>query len=216
MPPPPSPAGTPLGAWVRILCGGAANSNPPSRGEAYSLTPPNGGETIREDPRGGARSSYPCIRGSASQPSNPRPRGEAYLPTLRIGGEDWGNTARSNTHAAPYPTSQWGGGVPLPYRQWLGSPHCLLGSYKGTSSAGANSRLRPAASRVRIPLPYPTDEGPLGARLTACGEAASLPVGQGGKTRGIQRGVRAALPSSGPRVLAGYLGKRHADQSWPP
>ena len=103
MPPPPSPAGTPLGAWVRILCGGAADSNPPSRGEAYSLTPPNGGETIREDPRGGARSSYPCIRGSASQPSNPRPRGEAYPPTLRIGGEDWGNTARSNTHAAPYP-----------------------------------------------------------------------------------------------------------------
>ena len=106
--------------------------------------------------------------------------------------------------------------MPLPYRQWLGSPHCLLGSYKGTSSAGANSRLRPAGSRVRIPLPYPTDEGPLGARLTACGEAASLPVGQGGKTRGIQRGVRAALPSSGPRVLAGYLGKRHAGQSWPP
>jgi len=215
-PRPPARRGPPWGRGCVSSAGALPTPTHRPVGKRIPLPHPTAGKPLgrtRVEERGAATPASGAVH--PSPPTHGLVGKRTSLPCETV--VKTGGIPRGATHMQLPTPHRSGGGCALTLSAVAGcSPHCLLGSYKGTSSAGANSRLRPAASRVRIPLPYPTDEGPLGARLTACGEAASLPVGQGGKTRGIQRGVRAALPSSGPRVLAGYLGKRHADQSWPP
>ena len=118
----PQPGGDPPGG---ISSAGAlpANSNPQPRGEAYSLTPPNGGGTIRGVRVEVLGAAYPYAKGSASSPPTHSPVGKRTpLPRWPVGktrGISRGARA-ALPGRAPYTSGRSGrdpiadsGGVPL-------------------------------------------------------------------------------------------------------
>ena len=109
--------------WGHILCGSTADSNPQPRGEAYSLTPPNGGGTIRGVRVEVLGAAYPYAKGSASSPPTHSPVGKRTpLPRWPVGktrGISRGARA-ALPGRAPYTSGRSGrdpiadsGGVPL-------------------------------------------------------------------------------------------------------
>ena len=123
--------------WGHILCGGAANSDPQTRGEAFSPTPLNGGEAIRGARVEERRAAYP-FSGVAHPALQPTVLWGSVLlyPVGR-----WGRLGESSVeqHSCnSLPHNAVGGGCALTLPASGGTlPRCPVGAPRGISPAGA-------------------------------------------------------------------------------
>jgi len=193
---------------------GANSRLRPVQQGAYSLTLPHRRGAIRGAPHNLWGSSVPTRRPGGGRLGEYSVEHALHCPPA--GPVSWrviwatamltshGRHADQSWRLSPHPYGNQSVGGPYGRRSAPGIQRQQM--WGGTAMlhflCGSNSRLRPTTSRVRIPLPYPTGGGLLGARAwrsterpppsprggacpalqpTACGEAASLTRRTGGE-----------------------------------